>query len=94
MALQHRIRCRINPRHFEHIEPPIDAVRVDVENIDTVIRNNKLFRLDTRKNTLKIRLWLKLFIFRILRYCLNLPEDMSQQEQPVSTQIECLIQSR
>ena len=27
----------------KHIEPPIDAVRVDVENMDTVIRNNKLF---------------------------------------------------
>ena len=26
-------------------------MRVDVENMDTVIRNNKLFRLDTRKNT-------------------------------------------
>ena len=39
------------PDTSKHIEPPVDAVRVDVENIDTVIRNNKLFRLDTRKNT-------------------------------------------
>ena len=38
------------PDTSKHIVPPTDAVRIDVEDLDTVIRNNKLFRLDTRTN--------------------------------------------
>ena len=44
------------PDTSKNITPPADAVRVDVENMDTVIRNNKLFNLETRKNTFEDKL--------------------------------------
>ena len=44
------------PDNSKHITPPTDAVRIDVEDLDTVIRNNKLFRLDTRTNLFEAKI--------------------------------------
>lgn len=48
------------PDNQKFIYPPIDAVRVEIEDFDIVIRNGKLFNLDTRKNTFDYKLKAKI----------------------------------